>query len=49
MKVSESPTYIGGRINRSAPRCGEDNHHVKGELLGMPSGEIDALAQDGVI
>ena len=49
IKMSESPAYIGGRIDRGAPCYGEDNHYVYGELLGMSSQEIDALSAEGVI
>jgi len=49
VKMSESPAYIGGRIDRGAPCYGEDNHYVYGELLGMSSQEIKALAEEGVI
>jgi crotonobetainyl-CoA:carnitine CoA-transferase CaiB-like acyl-CoA transferase len=49
VKMSESPAYIGGRIDRGAPGYGEDNEYVYGELLGMSSGEIKALAEEGVI
>jgi crotonobetainyl-CoA:carnitine CoA-transferase CaiB-like acyl-CoA transferase len=49
VKLSESPAYIGGRIDRGAPCYGEDNDYVYGELLGMSSREIAALAEDGVI
>jgi crotonobetainyl-CoA:carnitine CoA-transferase CaiB-like acyl-CoA transferase len=49
VKMSESPAYIGGRIDRGAPCYGEDNHYVYGELLGMSTKEIEALAQEGVI
>jgi crotonobetainyl-CoA:carnitine CoA-transferase CaiB-like acyl-CoA transferase len=49
VKMSESPAYIGGRIDRGAPYYGEDNHYVYGELLGMSSREIEALAEEEVI
>jgi crotonobetainyl-CoA:carnitine CoA-transferase CaiB-like acyl-CoA transferase len=49
IKMSASPAYIGGRIDRGAPCYGEDNHYVYGELLGMSSQEIKALAEEGVI
>ena len=49
VKLSESPAYIGGRIDRGAPGYGEDNTYVYGELLGMSSAEIKALAEEGVI
>jgi crotonobetainyl-CoA:carnitine CoA-transferase CaiB-like acyl-CoA transferase len=49
VKMSESPAYIGGRIDRGAPCYGEDNAYVYGELLGMSAEEIKALADEGVI
>jgi crotonobetainyl-CoA:carnitine CoA-transferase CaiB-like acyl-CoA transferase len=49
VKMSESPAYIGGRLDRGAPCYGEDNAYVYGELLGMSSQEIKALADEGVI
>ena len=49
VKLSESPAYIGGRIDRGAPCYGEDNEYVYGELLGMSTQEIAALAEEGVI
>jgi crotonobetainyl-CoA:carnitine CoA-transferase CaiB-like acyl-CoA transferase len=49
VKLSESPAYIGGRIDRGAPCYGEDNDYVYGKLLGMSSAEIKALAEEGVI
>ncbi len=48
VKLSESPAYAGGRIDRGAPCYGEDNEYVYGELLGMTTAEIKALADDGV-
>ena len=49
VKMSESPAYIGGRLDHGAPCYGEDNEYVYGELLGMSSPEIKALADEGVI
>ena len=49
IKMSESPAYIGGRIDRGAPCYGEDNEYVYGELLGMSTQEIKSLAEEGVI
>ncbi len=49
VKLSESPAYAGGRIDRGAPCYGEDNEHVYGDLLGMTTKEIAELAEDGVI
>ena len=48
VKMSESPAWIGGRIDRGAPMYGEDNEYVYGELLGMSTQEIKKLADDGV-
>jgi crotonobetainyl-CoA:carnitine CoA-transferase CaiB-like acyl-CoA transferase len=48
MKFSRTPAYIGGPTNRGAPCYGEDNEYVFGELLGMSTSEIKALADDGV-
>ena len=48
VKLSESPAYAGGRIDRGAPCYGEDNEYVYGELLGMSSEEIAELEADGV-
>jgi crotonobetainyl-CoA:carnitine CoA-transferase CaiB-like acyl-CoA transferase len=48
-RLSESPAYIGGRIDRGAPCYGEDNDYVYGELLGMSSPEIRELAEEGAI
>ena len=48
VKLSESPAYVGGRIDRGAPCYGEDNEYVYGELLGMSKRQIEELAADGV-
>jgi crotonobetainyl-CoA:carnitine CoA-transferase CaiB-like acyl-CoA transferase len=48
VKLSESPAYAGGRIDRGAPCYGEDNEYVYGELLGMSSKQIKDLADEGV-
>ena len=48
VKLAASPAYAGGRIDRGAPCYGEDNEYVYGELLGMSTAEIKALATDGV-
>lgn len=48
VKLSESPAYVGGRIDRGAPCYGEDNEYVYGELLGMTTKEIADLEADGV-
>ena len=48
VKLSESPAFAGGRIDRGAPCYGEDNEYVYGELLGMTTKEIAELAEEGV-
>jgi len=48
IKMSQSPAYIGGRIDRGAPCYGEDNEYVYRELLGMSADEVAALDADGV-
>lgn len=38
-----------GRIRRGAPRLGEHNEEVYGELLGLTPAELEALRAEGVI
>jgi hypothetical protein len=47
--MSETPPYTGGRLDRGAPGYGEDNEDVFGELLGLTSSKIRALAAEEVI
>src|SRR5207302_11329269 len=49
MKLSRTPAYIGGPINRGAPCYGEDNLWVLTELLGRSPSEVERLAEEGVI
>ena len=49
VKLSETPAYMGGPINRGAPCYGEDNEWVLGELLGLSKAEMTRLADEGVI
>ena len=49
MKLSKTPAYIGGPINRGAPCYGEDNFYVLTELLGRTPSEVERLAEEGVI
>jgi crotonobetainyl-CoA:carnitine CoA-transferase CaiB-like acyl-CoA transferase len=49
MKLSRTPAYIGGPINRGAPCYGEDNLWVLTELLGRTPSEVERLAEEGVI
>ncbi|MGD0700069.1 MAG: CoA transferase [Trebonia sp.] len=49
VKLSATPAYMGGPVNRGAPCYGEDNEWVLGELLGMSKAEMTRLADEGVI
>jgi crotonobetainyl-CoA:carnitine CoA-transferase CaiB-like acyl-CoA transferase len=49
MRMSRTPPYIGGPINRGAPCYGEDNMYVLTELLGRSPSEVERLAEEGVI
>lgn len=49
VKMSQTPAYSGGVIDRGAPIYGEDNEYVLGELLGMSKKEIDDLVDEHVI
>ena len=49
MKLSQTPAYIGGPIDRGAPGYGEDNEWLLTELLGMTPSDVQRLAEEGVI
>jgi crotonobetainyl-CoA:carnitine CoA-transferase CaiB-like acyl-CoA transferase len=49
VKMSETPPYIGGWIDRAAPLYGEHDDEVYGELLGLTPAEVAELRADGVI
>jgi crotonobetainyl-CoA:carnitine CoA-transferase CaiB-like acyl-CoA transferase len=49
MKMSATPPYAGGIIDRGAPCYGEDNEHVLTTLLGLSTDDVRTLAADGVI
>lgn len=49
LKFSQTPSYVGGMIDRGAPCYGEDNAYVLGELLGYSERDIERLAQHEVI
>jgi hypothetical protein len=36
-------------IKKPAPRFGEDNRRILGELLGLDAGQIEALFQAGIV
>ena len=49
MKFTATPAYIGGPVNRGAPGYGEDNEWLLTNLLGMSHGDVEKLAEEGVI
>lgn len=49
VKLSRTPSYAGGPIDRGAPCYGEDNHAILGGMLGYSTAEIEALAEEGII
>ena len=48
-KLSATPAYVGGTIDRGAPCYGEDTGWALTTLLGMSEAEVAALAAEGVI
>ena len=49
MKLSRTPAYVGGPIDRGAPCYGEDNEWLLTTLLGMSRSDVEKLAEEGVI
>jgi crotonobetainyl-CoA:carnitine CoA-transferase CaiB-like acyl-CoA transferase len=49
VKLSRTPAYAGGPIDRGAPCYGEDNVHVLTEMLGYSEQEIMELQEQGII
>ena len=49
VKMSATPPYMGGAIDRGLPLYGEDNEFVYGQLLGLSQSEISALQEEDVI
>jgi crotonobetainyl-CoA:carnitine CoA-transferase CaiB-like acyl-CoA transferase len=47
--LSRSPADVGGMTRRAAPKLGEDNAFVYGELVGLSAADMTALAEEGVI
>ncbi|MEE2059140.1 CaiB/BaiF CoA transferase family protein [Rhodococcus artemisiae] len=46
---SETPTFIGGILDRHGPSYGEDNDYVYRDLLGLDDTQIAELAEHGVL
>lgn len=49
IKLSKTPSHVGGVTNRGAPCYGEDNEYILGELLGYSTAQIKVLAEREVI
>jgi crotonobetainyl-CoA:carnitine CoA-transferase CaiB-like acyl-CoA transferase len=49
VRLSRTPSYAGGPIDRGAPCYGEDNGYILETLLGMSPTEIADLAAQGVL
>ncbi|HTU29545.1 MAG TPA: CoA transferase [Solirubrobacteraceae bacterium] len=47
--LSETPAYIGGRLNRSGPNYAEDNDYVLRDVLHRSDAEIGELRASGAI
>lgn len=46
---SETPAYIGGRMDRAGPNYGEDNEYVLREILNKSPEDIAAMAASGAL
>jgi crotonobetainyl-CoA:carnitine CoA-transferase CaiB-like acyl-CoA transferase len=49
VRLSRTPSYAGGPIDRGAPCYGEDNHDILSTLLGYSDSEIQSLVEEGVL
>lgn len=49
VQFSETPAYIGGRLNRSGPNYAEDNDYVLREVLQRTEAEIEEMRVNGAI
>jgi crotonobetainyl-CoA:carnitine CoA-transferase CaiB-like acyl-CoA transferase len=49
IRFSETPVHPGGPLQRGAPRWGEDNAYVYGELLGLSAADMADYAAKGII
>ena len=49
IKLSRTPSYAGGPIDRGAPCYGEDNAYILREYLGYSESEIEDLVQQGIL
>lgn len=49
VRMSETPTHIGGRLDRSGPNYGEDTEAVLSEILGLDAAVVEQLRASGAI
>jgi crotonobetainyl-CoA:carnitine CoA-transferase CaiB-like acyl-CoA transferase len=49
VRLSETPAYMGGFLDRHGPSYAQDNDYVLGELLGLGREEIAQLQSEGVL
>lgn len=49
IRFSDTPVHPGGPLQRGAPRWGEDNAYVYGELLGLSAADMADYAAKGII
>jgi crotonobetainyl-CoA:carnitine CoA-transferase CaiB-like acyl-CoA transferase len=49
VKLTETPAYMGGVVDRHGPNYAEDNQYVYGEMLGLTSRQIRELEDADVI
>lgn len=49
VKLSKTPSHVGGVRDIGAPGYGEHNEQILGEFLGMSKSDVRKLAEDGVI
>jgi crotonobetainyl-CoA:carnitine CoA-transferase CaiB-like acyl-CoA transferase len=49
VKLSETPAYIGGRLDRSGPNYAEDNDYVLGTILKKSPEEVQEMREHGAL
>jgi crotonobetainyl-CoA:carnitine CoA-transferase CaiB-like acyl-CoA transferase len=49
VSFSETPAYIGGRLDRSGPNYAEDNDYVLGDILNLSREKIQELQDNGAL
>ena len=48
-KLSATPPWSGGPIDRAAPCYGEDNHYILTQYLGYTNADVERLVRENVI